>query len=67
MAPVGVGRSSSIPPKGNYPQYRDCGRARTFWRALNVISPCDAGDGGFSDALNLACDWCREWGYAPFG
>jgi hypothetical protein len=23
-------------------------------------------DNGFGYALNLECDWCSEWGYAPF-
>ena len=32
-----------------------------------VIYLYDAGDGGFGYALNLACGWCSEWGYAPFG
>jgi hypothetical protein len=31
-----------------------------------VIFLYDKGDGGFGYALNLACDWCSEWGYAPF-
>src|SRR5687768_10495339 len=32
-----------------------------------VIYLYDAGDGGFGHALNLACGWCSEWGYAPCG
>jgi hypothetical protein len=24
-------------------------------------------DANFGYALNLTCDWCSEWGYAPFG
>ena len=26
----------------------------------------DADDGGFGYALNVDCNWCSEWGYAPF-
>ena len=26
----------------------------------------DSEDGNFGYALNLDCDWCSEWGYAPF-
>jgi hypothetical protein len=31
-----------------------------------VIYLYDKGDDCFGYALNLACDWSSEWGYAPF-
>jgi hypothetical protein len=32
-----------------------------------VIFLYDKGDNCFGYALNLACDWCGEWGYVPVG
>jgi hypothetical protein len=32
-----------------------------------VIYLYDKGDAYFGYALNLACEWSSEWGYAPFG
>jgi hypothetical protein len=38
-----------------------------FPDGAEVVYLYDKGDGGFGYALNLACDWSSEWGYAPFG
>jgi hypothetical protein len=32
-----------------------------------VIYLYDKDDACFGYAVNLACDWSSEWGYAPFG
>ena len=37
-----------------------------FPGGAEVIHLFDAGDGGFDDVLNLACDWCGEKRSAPF-
>jgi hypothetical protein len=37
-----------------------------FPDGAEVVYLYDAGDYGFGFAVNLACDWCSEWGYAPF-
>jgi hypothetical protein len=37
-----------------------------FPDGAEVIYLYDAADDGFGYAVNLACDWCSEWGYAPF-
>ena len=38
-----------------------------FPDGAEVVYLYDAGDEGFGYALNLSCDGCSEWGYAPFG
>ena len=57
--PIRSGRSASrrtmTPGWGRFPD------------GAEVISLYDTGDEGFGDAVNLACDWCSEWGYALFG
>jgi hypothetical protein len=46
-------------------------RARVGWGRFpdgdEIIFLYDANEGNFGYALNLTCDWCSEWGYAPFG
>jgi hypothetical protein len=46
-------------------------RLRLSWGRFpdgaEVVYLYDAGGDGFGYALNLACGWCSEWGYAPFG
>ena len=37
-----------------------------FPDGAEMIDRYDAGDMGFGYAVNLACDWCSEWGHAPF-
>ena len=37
-----------------------------FPDGAEVIYLYDKADGGFGYAVNLACNWCSEWGYAPF-
>lgn len=37
-----------------------------FPDGAEVLSLYGKADGGFGYALNLACGWCSEWGYAPF-
>jgi hypothetical protein len=37
-----------------------------FPDGAEVIFLYDKGDDNFGYAVNLACDWCSEWGYAPF-
>ena len=32
---------------------------------FEILYLYDAGDGGFGYALNLACEWCSEWGTPP--
>jgi hypothetical protein len=38
-----------------------------FPDGAEVIYVYDKGDECFGYAVNLACDWSSEWGYAPFG
>ena len=38
-----------------------------FPDGAEVIFLYDKADACFGYAVNLACDWCSEWGYAPFG
>jgi hypothetical protein len=46
-------------------------RARVGWGRCpdgdEIIYLYDANEGNFGYALNLTCDWCSEWGYAPSG
>ena len=43
--------------------------ARVGWGQFpdgdEVIYLYDVNDHNFGYALNLTCDWCSEWGYAP--
>jgi hypothetical protein len=38
-----------------------------FPDGAEVVYLYDADDGGYGYAINLACDWCSEWGHAPCG